>query len=168
MRNATATLVLAGLGALGAGGPETPAHAGDLAADIRATADLMLAGGSEGPADVHQALRHLVAITARIGSDARLPAPVQAKLDAARAQAQSLSPLDDRVRTTLEQAYVALNQGRPFAFPTTVSSIDEAKVFGRGQVDRSLAALKAGRSEEAARELMGFVLLVVTPMERHQ
>jgi hypothetical protein len=167
MRYATSTLALAWLGALWLGGSEARADAPDVAADLRATADLVLAGGSQGAADVHQALRHLVEITARVGRDGKLPAPVQAKLDAARTQTRSLSPLDDRARTALDEAYAALNRGQAFAFPRTVGSIEEAKAYGRGQVDRSLAALRAGPPEEAARELMGFILLVVTPMERH-
>jgi hypothetical protein len=41
-------------------------------------------------------------------------------------------------------------------------------VYGRGQVGRSLAALSAGRPQETARELLGLVLLVITPMEASQ
>jgi len=50
-------------------------------------------------------------------------------------------------------------------FPPEVGSIEQAKAYGRAQVDRGLAAVAAGRPQEAARELLGFVLLVVTPME---
>jgi len=97
--------------------------------------------------------------------EGHLSAPVQAKLDSASAQAGRLSPLDERSRAAVDEAYTALNGGRAFAFPPAVASIEQAKAYGRGQVDRSLAALSAGRSEEAVRELLGFVLLVITPME---
>ena len=50
-------------------------------------------------------------------------------------------------------------------FPQAVGSIEQARAYGRAQVDRSLAALAAGRSEEAVRELLGLVRLVITPME---
>jgi hypothetical protein len=163
MRTTTRALALAGLGMLWLAGAATPATG--ARDDIRRTADPLLQGGSHEPGDVDGALRHLLEIAAGIGREGRLPAPVQAKLDAASTQAHRLSPLDEAVRATVAEAYAALNQGGPFAFPKAVRSIDQARVYGRGQVERSLAALAAGRAEEAARELVGFVLLVITPME---
>jgi hypothetical protein len=160
MRKTTRGLALAGLGWLGLA---AAAPAPGTADDIRRTTDLLLQGGSSGPADAHAALRRLLELAAGLGREARLPAPTQAKLDAAVAQA--LSPLDDAVQATLAEAYAVLNHGEPFAFPKSVGSIDQAKAYGRGQVDRTLATLSAGRPEEAARELSGLVLLVITPME---
>ena len=128
----------------------------------------MLAGASDGPGDVHEALRHLLEIAAGVGREAHLPAPVQAKLDAASAQARRLSPLDERSRAAVDDAYAAVNGGRAFTFPQSIGSIEQAKAYGRTQVDRSLAALSAGRSEEAVRELLGLVRLVITPMEAKQ
>jgi len=165
MRNTAAALALFSLGAGWLAGTPASADAGDVARDIRATADRLLAGGSEGPGEVQEPLRHLIEVAAGVGREGRLAAPVQAKIDSAAAQARRLSPLDERARAAVDEAYAALNQGRPFAFPKAVGSIEQAKGYGRGQVDRSLAALSAGRSEEAARELLGFVLLVITPME---
>lgn len=159
-------LALAGLGLLWLAGTASPATGtGD---DIRRTADLLLQGGSHGPDATHEALRHLIEIAAGLGREARLPAPAQAKLDAAGAEAHRLSPLDEAVRASVAEAYAALDPGRPFAFPKTVKSIEQAKAYGRGQVDCSLAALSAGRPQEAAREIVGLVLLVITPMERSQ
>ena len=168
MRRRPTALVLAGLGALWLAGAPAPAGDGDVAGDIREAADRLLADGSHGPGDVDEALRRLLDIAARIGRDAHLPAAAQAKLGAAGAQARRLSPLDERARATVDEAYAALNGGRAFVFPPAVASIEQAKVYGRGQVDRSLAALAAGRSEEAVRELLGLVCLVITPMEVKQ
>lgn len=167
MRKKATALALAGLGASWlAGGAASPATGvGD---DIRRTTDQLLQGGSSEPADVHAALRHLLEIAAGLGREARLPAPVQAKLDAAGAEARRLSPLDGAVRATVAEAYATLDHGRPFTFPKAVTSIEQAKAYGRGQVDRCLAALSAGRPQEAARELVGFVLLVIQPMEVRQ
>jgi hypothetical protein len=164
MRKTTRALAFAGLGVLWLAAPAVPAA--DTGDDIRRTAELLLQGGSHGLGDAHAALRRLLEIAASLGREARLPAPAQAKLDAASAQARELSPLDGAVRGTVAEAYAALDQGRPFIFPKAVGSVDEAKAYGREQVDRSLAAVSAGRKQEAARELLGFVLLVVTPMER--
>jgi hypothetical protein len=159
-------LALAGLGLLWLAGAASPATGvGD---DIRRTTDPLILAGSSGPGDVHATLRHLLEIAGGLGREARLPAPTQAKLDAAAAEARRLSPLDGAVRAKVAEAYAALDQGRPFVFPKEVGSIDQAKAYGRGQVDRSLAALSAGRPQEAARELVGLVLLVITPMEKSQ
>ena len=163
MRKTARALALAGLGLLWLAGAASPATGvGD---DIRRTTDPLLQGGSSGPVDAHAALRRLLEIARDLGREARLPAPAQAKLDSASAEARRLSPLDQAVRATVAEAYAALNQGEPFAFPKAVGSIEQAKAYGRGQVDRSLAALSTGRPHEAARELVGFVLLVITPME---
>jgi hypothetical protein len=164
MRKQGTALALAGLGALWLAVAASPATGvGD---DIRRTTDPMLQGGSSGPGDAHAVLRHLLDIAGELGREARLPAPTQAKLDAAVAEAHRVSPLDGAVRATVGEAYAALDQGRPFVFPKEVGSIEQAKAYGRGQVDRSVAALSAGRPQEAARELLGFVLLVITPMEK--
>ena len=163
MQKTTRALALAGLGVLWLAGAATPAT--DVGDDIRRTTDPLLQGGSSGEGDVYAALRHLLEIAGDLGREARLPAPAQAKLDAAAAEARRLSPLDGAVRSKVAEAYAALDQGRPFVFPKAVGSIEQAKAYGRGQVDRSLAALSTGRPHEAARELVGFVLLVITPME---
>jgi hypothetical protein len=166
MRKNGRTLALAGLALLWLAATASPATGpGD---DIRRTTDALLQGGSGGPDDIHGTLRHLLEIASDLGREARLPAPEQAKLDAAVAEARRLSPLDAAVRAKAAEAYAALDQGRAFAFPKEVGSIEQAKAYGRGQVDRCLAALSAGRQREATRELLGLVLLVITPMERPQ
>ncbi len=163
MRQSTRALALAGLGVAWLAGPaSTATGVGD---DIRRTTDQFLQSGSGPSGDVHAPLRHLLDIAADLGREARLPAPAQAKLDAARAQARRVSPLDGTVRAAAAEAYAALDEGRAFAFPKEVGTIEQAKAFGRGQVDRALAALSARRPQEAAREVVGFVLLVITPME---
>jgi len=164
MRNKRRILAVAGLAVLWLAGAASPATG--VADDIRRTTDALLQG--EGPGDVHATLRHLLEIAGDLGREARLAAPAQAKLDAALAEARRLSPLDAAVRAKAAEAYAALDQGRAFAFPKEVASIEQAKAYGRGQADRSLAALSAGRPQEAARELVGLVLLVITPMERPQ
>lgn len=164
MRKKATALALAGLGVLWLAGAASPATG--VADDIRRTTDPFLQNGSSGPGDAQGALRHLLGIAVDLGREARLPAAGQAKLDAASAEAHRLSPLDQTVRVKVAEAYQALGQGAPFVFPKEVGSIERAREYGRGQVDRSVAALSAGRPQEAARELLGFVLLVITPMEK--
>jgi hypothetical protein len=161
MRTQGTALALAGLGVLWLAVAASPATGvGD---DMRQTTEQMLRGGS---GDLRAALRHLLEIARSLGREARLPAPTQATLDAAVAEARRFSPLETAVRARVGEAYAALDQGRAFVFPKEVGSIEEARAYGRGQVDRSVAALSAGRPREAARELLGFVLLVITPMEK--
>jgi hypothetical protein len=162
MRHKGTLLALAGLATIWLAGAAAPATG--VADDIRRTTDALLRG--EGPGDVHATLRHLLEIAADLGRQARLAAPAQAKLDAAAAESRRLSPLDAAVRAKAAEAYAALDPGRAFAFPKEVGSIEQAKAYGRGQVERSLAALSAGRPQEAAREIVGLVLLVITPMEK--
>jgi hypothetical protein len=166
MRKTTAVLALAALGLLWPAGAASPATS--VSDDIRRTTDQLLRGGSSQPGDAHAAIRHLLEIAAGLGREARLPALAQTKLDTANAKAHRLSPLDEAVRVAAGEAYEALNQGGAFEFPRAAGSIEQAKAYGRGQVDRSLAALSAGRSQEAARELVGLVLLVIQPMEAKQ
>lgn len=163
MRIQRTTLALAGAGAFWLAAAASPAS--DVGDDIRRTAGQMLQEGSSAPGDAHAVLRHLLDIAGKLGREARLPAATQAKLDAAVAEAHRLSPLDSAVRASVTEAYAALDPGRPFVFPKVVGSIEQAKACGRGQVDRSVEAVSAGRPQEAARELLGFVLLVITPME---
>jgi hypothetical protein len=167
MRRTAVAFFMGGLGALWLGGA-TLGGAGDVAGDIQATADRLLADASPAPGDTLAALGHLVETAAGVGREAHLPAAVQAKLDAASEQARTLSPLDARVRAAVDEAYAALNAGRAFEFPKSVGSIEQAKAYGRSQIGRCLAALSAGRAEEAARELLGLVRLVITPMEAKQ
>jgi hypothetical protein len=166
MRKKGTAVALAGLGLLWFAWTASPATGvGD---DIRRTADPLLQGGSSGPGDAHAVLRHLLEIAGNLGREARFPAATQAKLDAAVAEARRLSPLDSAVRAAVAEAYTVLNQGRPFVFPKEVGTIEQARAFGRGQVERSVAAVSGGRPGEAARELVGLVLLVITPMERKE
>jgi hypothetical protein len=163
MQRATRALALVGLGVLWLGAAASPATG--VGHDIRRTAGPMLQDGAGGSGDVHAALRHLLDVARDLGREARLPASAQAKLDAASAEARRLSPLDGAVRAAAGEAYTALNQGSAFAFPREIGSIEQARAYGRGQVDRAVAATSAGRPQEAARELVGLVLLVITPME---
>jgi len=163
MRKEGTALALAGVLWLGGAAAAAPP---DVAGDIRTAADALLRGtGATSESETFGSLARLVDAAARIGEEANLPEPARARIEAARTTVKRLSPLDERSRAAVAEAYAALNDGRFFEFPASVHSIEEAKAYGRGQVDRCLAALSAKRPQEAARELLGLVLLVATPME---
>ena len=50
-------------------------------------------------------------------------------------------------------------------FPAAVGSIEQAKAYGRAQVDRSLAAVAAGGRRRRPGSCWASCCLVITPME---
>jgi hypothetical protein len=80
--------------------------------------------------------------------------------------------LEDKIRQYLGLAYKLVSGGQAWAVPEELSSayreaeiMDRAKKICVALLDRALAGIKAGRREEAVRDLVGFVLFVVTPVE---
>jgi hypothetical protein len=104
--------------------------------------------------------------SARIAVDAGLPAPARERLAVAAAAYAAGGFLEPENVATVHRAYEAINDGRAFVFPQDVRSMEEARKYGEGQIQRALAALDAGRSRETVREVLGCVLLVTTPMEK--
>lgn len=78
----------------------------------------------------------------------------------------------DKERQYLGFAYKMVNGGAAWQVPAELTaearmekSIDLARKICAGLLDSALAEHKAGRRELAVRDLLGFVILVVTPME---
>jgi hypothetical protein len=142
------------------GGYAQPA---DLAADVKTTADIILAG--DRPGEIPKAIIRLVTLASRIATEGKLPPAVRTKLDAARASSLPEGLLNAKAGASLREAYALLNGGRAFALPSQVNGLDTLMAHGRGQVDRSVAALGQAKPEEGARELLGFILLVITPFD---
>jgi hypothetical protein len=132
----------------------------ELDAELKSNADGALNKASA-TADRIKAVHQLVKVAARIGEEGRLSKAFRTKVEEAAAQS---SAFEQRAIPALNEAYAALNGGRSFAFPD-VSNMDDTVAYGRQQVERASKALKAGRHEEAARELTGFILLVATPQD---
>lgn len=138
----------------------------DLARQLRAAVKPLLAP-SPGDAEGNRRLVEVMGITARVGERAGLPSEVVARLREAHAVwSQSTNDLPHpAVKAALGQAYAALHGGRPFAFPPSVRTIDEAREVCRQAIDGAAAALEAGRFPEATRGMVEFILLAATPME---
>jgi hypothetical protein len=130
----------------------------ELETELRSNANAALRKESA-TADRLKAVHQLVRVAARIGEEGRLSKAFRTKVEEAAAHS---SDFEQRGIPALNEAYAALNGGRSFAFPA-VSNLDDTVAYGRQQVERASKALEAGRHEEAARELAGFILLVVTP-----
>ncbi len=142
-----------------------PAAPPDRVADIRKTTEVVLRTEAGPEGKVPKALAHLVAIAGGIAKDAKLAGPARAKLDAAVERTSKGGPMDPAGASAISEAYAALNGGRAFAFPADVKGIEGARALVRKLSEKSILALEAGRAEEAARDLLGCVLSVTTPME---
>ncbi|HSW28043.1 MAG TPA: hypothetical protein VLH75_01000 [Longimicrobiales bacterium] len=155
-------LVAAGLGLFGWAGAAGGQEVADLRTVIRTNADRMLQGPGGDP---QATMTNLVGAVSRLAEDGGLPAPFREGVDAAAAHSREGRFLDDRVFTELQAAYRALNGGRAFAVPESAKDMDSILAWGRERIERCLAALQAGRHEESARELMAFIIMVITPVE---
>jgi hypothetical protein len=163
MRHTTSTGLLRVAFVLTAGAPGAPAQPADLGAEVKTTAGIVLTG--ERPGAIPEALVRLVTLASRIAAEGKLPEAVRTKLEAARTAARPEGLLGEKSQASLREAYALLNEGRPFAMPAGVDGLDTLMAHGRKQVDRSTAALAKAKPAEAARELVGFILLVITPLE---
>ena len=155
---------LTAAGAASAARTSTPA---DLATDIKTTGAAILDGGSGGPDTTKQALTHLVEIAFRIAEDGKLSESSRAKLNAAVEKVRHASAFDEQAGAALREAYTSLNGGVAFAVPASVSGLAAAAAYGHAQIDRGISALQGGRPADAARDVVGVVIFVVTPMGRH-
>ncbi len=162
-------IVLASAGMVWAGGsPVLGSQAASLGQDIESASGVLLTEEHPSRTAVQKALSDLLGSASQLSKDTDLPAPAQERLGAAAASYAEGGFLEVEAVATVHQAYEAVNEGRAFVFPDSVESIREAKEHGRRQIQRALDALDEGRSREAIREVLGFVLLVTTPMEHHQ
>jgi hypothetical protein len=80
--------------------------------------------------------------------------------------------LEDKIRQYLGLSYKLVSGGQAWALPKELeSAYREAEIMDRAKkicvaiLDDSLSELKAGRREAAVRDLVSFVLFVVTPVE---
>jgi hypothetical protein len=142
-----------------------PAAAPGRSEDIRKSVDVILRTNEDRKAEIQKALAHLVAVAGEIAKDAKLAGPPRAKLDAAVERTAKAGPMDPASALAISEAYAALNGGRAFAFPPDVKGVDGATALVRSLSEKSVKALEAGRAEGAARDLLGCVLAVITPME---
>jgi hypothetical protein len=157
------TALLAAAGLLSIGVPAGQAQSPDVATDVKTTTETILRGS--GPAEVDKATRHLIDLLHRVATEGKLPQAFRTKVEAARVASQAGGSLDAKAVPALREAYAAVNAGRAFAMPDDVDSMETLMAYGRGRAERSVAALGKARSDEAARELLGFILFVVTPID---
>ena len=138
-----------------------------IAQDIESASAVFFSDGEPSSrAAAQKALADLVESASQISVDANLPAPAQERLAVAAASFAGGGFLEREAVATVHRAYEAVNGGQAFTFPQDVGSIEEAKEHGRRQIRKALEALDAERPREAVQKVLGFVLLVTTPMEK--
>jgi len=138
---------------------------GGLAREIESASGVLLSEEDPSRAAVQEALTDLLEGASELSDGADLPAPAPERLAAAAASYAEGGFLEREAVAKVHRAYEAV-KGRAFEFPDSVGSIPEAREHGRQQLQSALDALEAGRPREAILEVLGFVLLVTTPMEQ--
>jgi len=96
----------------------------------------------------------------------------KSRVDIAKKTMVERSPLNDKVRQYIGFAYKLASGGRAWKVPEEMTSLyrgkdimAQARKICQGHVDSALAELKAGRNGQAVLHLLGFVLMVITPVE---
>ena len=80
--------------------------------------------------------------------------------------------LEEKTRQYLGFAYKMVSGGKSWEVPAKLKSayrevdiMERGKRIGAGLLDSALAARRAGRNEAAVRDLISFVIFVITPVE---
>jgi hypothetical protein len=136
-----------------------------LAEEVRSAGKLILSG-SPTTQDVHKSLMTLIDAVCKIADqDTGLPAGFLAKMQEA-SRAFSQNRLGTESEAALKAAYKVLYGGKEFAFPEGVRAIGEIRRIAGDYIDRSTREIENNQSDGAARDLLSFILLVVTPVMR--
>ena len=97
----------------------------------------------------------------------------RSRIERAKKDFRETSMFSDKAYADLAAAYRLASAGQEWKFPEASirprdegSGIDRARVYCQAEIDSAQSEIKAGRGECAARHLVRFVLLVVTPIER--
>jgi hypothetical protein len=82
------------------------------------------------------------------------------------------SPFSDKVHQYIGLSYKMVTGGKQWQVPEELSSayrekeiIEQSKKICQKLIDSALAERKAGRNEQSVRDLLAFVLLVITPIQ---
>ncbi len=97
----------------------------------------------------------------------------RSRIESAKKESHESSLFSDKSYKDLALAYSLVAAGEEFKFPDVVlkaagekSGIEKAVVYCQASIDSALSEIKAGRRECAARHLVEFVLMVITPIHR--
>jgi hypothetical protein len=98
---------------------------------------------------------------------------VRSRIESAKSLMQKGEIFTEKAREDLSSAYKTMAGGKDWEVPEELSSkseankgIEQATRICVRLLDSGLAAYKAGRGDEAVGDLLGMVILVITPIER--
>jgi len=99
-------------------------------------------------------------------------AEVRSRIETVRKMFAEGALFEDKIRQYLGLAYKSISGGQAWEIPAELkSAYREADIMARAKkicealLDSSLAEHKAGRDEAAVRDILSFVIFVVTPVE---
>jgi len=97
----------------------------------------------------------------------------RSRIESAKKESPETSLFSGKSYKDLTLAYRLVAAGEEFKFPNVVlkaagekTGIEKAVVYCQASIDSALSELRAGRRECAARHLVEFVLMVITPIQR--
>jgi hypothetical protein len=97
----------------------------------------------------------------------------RSRIESAKKESRESSLFSEKSYKDLALAYRLVAAGEEFKFPDVVlkaggetAGIEKAVVYCQASIDAALSEFRAGRRECAVRHLVGFVLMVITPIHR--
>ncbi len=118
-----------------------------------------------------QALADILGVSLTILPPMDHAAEARSRIEAAKKSLGQGEPFSDKSCQGLGEAYKLVSGGTAWQVPAELKapghgSIEDAKQICLKLLDSALAEYRAGRNVEAVRDLVSFVILVLTPIER--
>ena len=163
-------IVLLGLTILTAAGPALRATATDPETIINHTKQIVMTPDPPEHGLV-QALADILGVSLTILPPMDHAAEFKSRIEAAQKAFSEGTLFSDKAYQGLGEAYKLAAGGKAWQIPEELKapghgSIDQARDICVKLLDSALVEYKAGRDIEAVRDLLGFAILVVTPIER--
>jgi hypothetical protein len=159
------TLLLASLAAGPLAAQPRDADGGPIAKLDRA--DRLLLGEGASSAEIRAGFLVLLEVMAEAAPPSAGPGGTcGAKIGVVRVRVGDGSILDRAGVALLDECYRDTHGGQPFAVPSSVRSVADARNYARRQIEGARTLLSEGRGSEAVSALLQTALLIVTPMER--
>lgn len=169
--NSRSTVALIGLGLLLAATPVLAVPEDSLEAKIGRARAVVL--GPEGSREaITKALVDVLDATLLILPKTDYAGEFRSRVDTVKTMFEDGALFEDKARQYLGLAYKMVSGGKSWEVPEELKSayreaaiMERAKKICAALLDSSLAEHKAGRHESAVRDLISFVIFVITPVE---
>lgn len=169
--NSRSTVALIGLGLLLAATPVLAVPEDSLEAKIGRARAVVL--GPEGSREaITKALVDVLDATLLILPKTDYAGEFRSRVDTVKTMFEDGALFEDKARQYLGLAYKMVSGGKSWEVPEELKSayreaaiMERAKKICAALLDSSLAEHKAGRHESAVRDLVSFVIFVITPVE---